>query len=97
MKNAEKNIVLSDEVKRAKWNLYDQVETATTELSLIPQVIQTLIDYLRLDDPNMSEDDLLNLTLNTRKIHSVLALTQITIWNTLEKLDEISKAEISSK
>lgn len=97
MKNEEKNTVLSDEVERAKWNLYNQVETATTELSLIPQVIQTLIDYLHLDNSNMSEEDLLNLTLNTRKIHSVLALTQIAIWNTLEKLDEIDKAEISTK
>lgn len=96
MKNEEKNMTLNAEVKRAKWNLYDQVETATTELCLIPSVIQTLIDDLSLDRKTLTEEEQFNIALGSNKIYSVLRLTQMTIWNALEKLEEIDKAEISA-
>ena len=95
MKKEEIKATANEEVRTAKWELFDQVETATADLELIPTVIQTVIDAFSLDNVKLTADEKLSIMMGYKKIFSVLRLTQISIWDTLEKLDEIGKAEIS--
>ena len=74
---------------QAQFELLDRIDTITTNLVLIPSIIQTLIDDLHLDQKHLTEEELGNIMLGTRKINSVLALTQLTIVEALEKIEAL--------
>lgn len=69
---------------------YSQIENAIAEIRLLPDIIQTLIDALHLDQTTPpTESQALDIGLRKGQIHSVLAAAQYRIWDTLSQLEKI--------
>jgi len=73
---------------------YNRIEDSTLQLGLIPDVLQTLIDDLNLEERELTLYQQMELSRSHKKLYSVLTLAQLTIWETLESLDKIYHEEV---
>lgn len=65
---------------------YDEVENATAELELLPNLIQAVIENLNLDRTKLSDDEIIEIGLHRGQLCSILNMTIYRIQETLEQM-----------
>ena len=76
-------------VNKVLWEMYDDVTEASINLHMIPEVLQAVVDSLRLDETKLSQDDMLEIGRRRSSIATVISLTQRLIWEHEETIEKI--------
>lgn len=72
------------------FDIMSEVEDAIIHLEELPDVIQLLIENLKLDERNITKDDEYDLINRRGMIYNVLTLVQRTIWETNDSISAIT-------
>lgn len=75
------------------WGIADKANKIYIKLSLFPNIIETLLDDLKLDKSDLTKDEIIDIGLQKNKILCLFQVLQFEIIEAGEKLAELYKAE----
>lgn len=92
VENAEVAPVQQEEKPELKsgWEIMSEVEDITIHLNELPQVIQLLIENLKLDELKITKEDEYDLIARRGMIYDVLTLVQRTLYEVNDDISAIS-------
>ena len=96
LKNTRKKVNMDNTKNRAAIDVFTDVEESIINLEAMPDVIQCLIDALKLSEREATAEELFDLVRNRKTIYNVLMLTQNTIRQTIEAIYSITLTEKGS-
>ena len=71
------------------WDMYDDISEASINLYMIPDILISVVEDLKLDERKLTRDEELDIGRRRQLIHSAIALTSRLIREHEEKLEKI--------
>ena len=90
LKMAKTNTVKETEKKELRnFDVILKIEDSTVKLELLPSILQNLVDFLKLDQRILTEEDKMNIWLHADSISKYISLTQTIILDHLSDLNDL--------